>query len=219
MNWNPDDFGGLDEINFDYWEIWTPDIRSVDSIEPSTSSRTVGKESIVVSSEGKVTWWPRAILTGGCKIDMKDFPSDVHECKMFVASWSYSLKEVNLTKTKDYDDYVYGPFQKNPEWEILSTDVERSEYDDERFGTWPTVDMKWTIRRRDHIYRYKVGLIYVSASLLSLASFLSPIGSVRRYYFGSLAIFTLLVLLLPLALEHGPSISIPFAGEATYNVS
>lgn len=211
LSWNPSDFGGLDEINFDYWEIWTPDIRSWDVID-GNSGRQMGKEPMKVNSSGYVSWWTRAVFTSSCFLDLKDFPFDTQSCSIYFMSWTYDIRHLNITKNPSYKNFIYGPYQKNPEWSVADFDSNLNTWNDTEAGYYPSLGIFFTFKRRTPIYTFRTFLPYVAAMFIAMVSFFEPPGSGRRLLLSSISISLLMVIMVQLADQLGPhSISVPYA--------
>lgn len=200
-------------MTFDFWELWTPDIRCWSVADGAAMSRSVGKEPIRVLSNGAVQWWTRAVFKASCDLDLSDFPFDQQECSMGFLSWSYDIRQLNLTVHKKYPKHIYGPFQKNPEWAVLKKEVFPNDMNVSAAGLWASITVSFTLERRNQIYLFKTGLPYVTASLAGIASFLTPIGSGRRYFFSGLSIIMLALIMISLGIQLGPhSVKVPYAG-------
>ena len=201
-------------MTFDFWELWTPDIRCWSVADGSTMSRSVGKEPLRVLSTGSVQWWTRAVFKASCDLDLSDFPFDQQECHMGFVSWTYDIRQVNLTAHKKYQKQIYGPFQKNPEWAVVSKKVHPNEMNVSAAGLWASVGVTFTLQRRNQIYLFKTGLPYFTASLVGIASFLTPLGTARRYFFSGLSIIMLALIMISLGIQLGPhSAKVPYAGK------
>lgn len=208
MTWNPEDFGGLTRVDFEQTEVWTPLIRAANS-----GFFAIDRDiNLKVSSDGTVRWWPWAVFKGSCNIDLKSYPYDTQECKMHLSNWEHSVNEVNITNFKADPDFVYGPFEENPEWSVSWT-VDTLVFDD--FYDWKSaLKINFTLKRRNSIYWYKSGLIKVSATLLSIASFFTTVGSMRRYFYATLGVFSYLIVLFQIVLDLGScTVHVPNIGK------
>lgn len=209
MEWNPEDFGGMDRITLDQTEIWTPNVRA-SSAGYWALDRDV---HLKVASDGTVNWWPWGIFKADCDIDLRDFPFDRQVCDMYVGAWEYSRSEVNVTHTKEDPEIVYGPYERNPEWSLQSTTISHINFTGP-YDVKDAVRITFAVKRHDSAYWYKISLSQWSASILSLASFLTPLGSITRYFFASLATLHHSFLLFSLALQLGPySSHVPYIGK------
>lgn len=212
LNWNPSEYGDIKEINFDYWEIWTPDVRSWSVIDGSQMSRSVGRDPLRVSSEGVVSWWTRAVIKSECDIDLTDFPFDQQVCSLIFGSWSLDSTHLHLTANKQFSKQVYGPFNKNAEWAVVKKEVFPSDVNVSEVATWHTVSFELVLQRRNEMYKYRIGVPYFTAWGFALFSFLSDAGSQRRLLFSSLSVLIFFMLMVQLSLQLGPhSIHTPYA--------
>lgn len=197
---------------FSAWELWTPDIRSWAAASGISWYRSISKDPIRVNSSGTVSWWTRAVITSYCDVDLSDFPFDKQFCTMGFVSWTYDITELNITDHPKYPKQIYGPFFINPEWSVVRMTVHKNDKNETVGGYWPKIMAEMTLQRRTNYYLYTTGLPYFAAGLLVICSFISPIGSMKRYYLIILALFIYTALLIQLAIRIGPhSIKIPYA--------
>jgi hypothetical protein len=111
-----------------------------------------------------------------CGIDITFFPFDDQKCALVFGAWSYHTTKMNLTNTShivNMDSY-----EKNGEWEILSTEVVRDEFSyeccpNERFSN---VAFFVHMRRRYTFYVMNVILPSMVTSVLLLSIFYCPPG-------------------------------------------
>ena len=54
------------------------------------------RDTVVVRSDGTMTWIPSFKLTSTCKIDTTWFPFDDQDCELKFGSWVYNGFKVNL---------------------------------------------------------------------------------------------------------------------------
>ena len=210
LTWDPADFGGLDEVVMEIYEIWSPDIRSWDVQE--RWSRSSGREPFSVNSKGLVSWWTRVVLKTFCTINLKDYPFDTQTCAMGFGCWSYDSTGVQLNADPSYPSVIYGPYQKNPEWIVLKSELSNMYNNITEKGTWHFLNLMLTLQRRNSIYKYSVFIPYFAACLFGILSFLEPIGSAKRMTFGIFSIAIFMSLLLLLANQLGShSITVPYA--------
>lgn len=120
LTWDPSKYGGLDEIVFSFYEVWTPDITHWNSITlEKRVKRTHDRSSVFVYSNGTVLWAPLFDLTASCRgIDMTNYPWDSHKCNIFMGSWIYSIKEIEYhVDTRFYPNGVYTDLYRLKEFE------------------------------------------------------------------------------------------------------
>lgn len=197
---------------FNAWEVWTPDIRSWAAASGIHWWRSVAREPVRVNSSGIVAWWTRAVITSYCDVDLSNFPFDKQFCTMGFVSWTYDITELNITDHPKYPKQIYGPFVKNPEWSVVNMVVHKNEKNESVNGYWPKIMAELTLQRRSNFYMYNTGLPYLAAGFLVICSFLSPIGSTKRYYLVVSAMLIYSCLLIQLGIRLGPhSIKIPYA--------
>lgn len=199
-------------MNFEFYEIWSPDIRSWTTFDGSQMSRSVGRDPLRVSSDGIVSWWTRAVLKSECDIDLTDFPFDRQPCSIILGSWTLDSTHLAITTNKKFNKQVYGPFSKNPEWSLIKMDVYGADTNVTEIASWHTVSVDLVLKRRNEMYKYRIGIPYFTAWSLAIFSFLSDAGSQRRLLFSSVSILIFLMLMIQLSYQLGPhSVQTPYA--------
>lgn len=212
LTWNANDYGGINEMVFMAWEIWTPDIRSWAAASQVSWWRSVAKEPLRVNSSGVVSWWTRAVVTSYCDVDLSQFPFDKQFCSIGFVSWTYDISELNITDHPLYKKQIYGPFVKNPEWSVVAMQVHKNSQNESVGGYWPKIMAELTLQRRSNFYLYTTGFPYLASGLLVVSSFLFPVASMRRYYLLILSMVIYSCILLQLAARLGShSIKVPYA--------
>lgn len=147
-----------------------------------------------------------------CNFDLTDFPRDKQWCYMNFLSWTYDITQVNLTQNPLFPVLIRGPWRKNPEWEVLQKQIFPNTLNYSMAGQWPVIGIRFQLQRRDAMYFYKLGLPYLCASLMGIASFLVPAGGSQRYFFACSSIVILFLLMVQLGFDLGPhSIMTPYA--------
>ncbi|KAI1294216.1 Neuronal acetylcholine receptor subunit alpha-10 [Halotydeus destructor] len=202
LTWSPERYGGLESVTFGPKEIWKPDITS--PFSAFANERAWSRSPVKVASNGTVTLWENgANFKGVCRGDMRDFPFDTLACYIIWFSWTQTAKDINITgPSKNFRRMIYGPYKKNPEWRVSGRkffpDTVNLTRDD-----WPNIQLKLWLTRRSSFYRYKIGLPYLTAAILGVASFLNMAGSIRRYFFALSSILILLLLQISLQNDIG----------------
>lgn len=165
-----------------------------------------------VSNKGLVSWWTRSVLKTYCNFDLKDYPFDAQTCNFGFGSWSYDSTGVKILIHDKYPQVIYGPYQKNPEWTVLKTELREAYINITEKGTWDSLWVSIQLQRRNNIYFFSVVLPYLSGCLFGFLSFMEEIGSGRRIAFSIMSITIFLFLLLLLSIQLGShSISVPYA--------
>ena len=156
-----------------------------------------------------------------CEIDITYFPFDQQECSLTFGAWSYHTTKMNLTNsdpTINMDSY-----EKNGEWEILSTTVKRDEFyyeccPSERFSN---VAFKVLMRRRYTFYVMNVILPSMVTSILLLSIFYCPPG--QKVQIGVVVLLSFRIFLLnvtdsiPKTSDHIPLLGNYYSFDYSFN--
>lgn len=113
LQWNPSDFGGIDQMRIPIDKIWKPDIMLYNGYTPSDI--IVDEALAVVSSDGTVLYIPAVYRNVPCKYDVK--MSSLLVCRFKYGSWTYDgftldldfydgLQDVDLTDYILSDDFT-----------------------------------------------------------------------------------------------------------------
>ncbi|CAF0805891.1 unnamed protein product [Adineta steineri] len=162
LRWNPERYGGVDQISVPHTNVWTPvsyldDYSGVDQISvPHTNVWTPDvvlfnnadgnyevsfKSKVVLMHTGEVQWVPPAIYKSSCRIDVKYFPFDTQECEMRFASWTYNAREVTFTHYSEERDKGQ-EISKLLTQQAISVTSEESYKDDYlESGTWDVLSI------------------------------------------------------------------------------
>ncbi|RWS27707.1 nicotinic acetylcholine receptor subunit beta3-like protein [Leptotrombidium deliense] len=118
LQWNPTDYNNLTKIEFEFSELWTPDVIAWNSVDKSVQD--LSETRLVANSTGHVTWLTKGSMKTFCMLNYQDYPFDTQKCYLTFGSWMYVTREVNLTRFSDKDKFYYGPYIRNPEWEYVN---------------------------------------------------------------------------------------------------
>ena len=84
LEWNPDNYGGIESINVSPDKVWRPDIM-VSSFINDGNAEHGGylkrmKTDVFLMNDGSINWDSRIILKANCDIDVRLFPNDQQSC-------------------------------------------------------------------------------------------------------------------------------------------
>lgn len=85
---------------------------------------TYGGEKVWVHYDGRIIFFPQFSLKATCLFDYSDYPYDVQQCPLILGSWSYTLKDFEVTQFM-FSDYVQMTLAFNDtkvavsNWEVL----------------------------------------------------------------------------------------------------
>ena len=207
LTWNPEDYGGVEEITVSPTEIWKPDITLYNSADGKHQfSEDMGNQVHAnLWFDGYIDWIPITLYTISCPMKLKYFPFDVQMCTMDMASWVHlnsSLMYIDLTSNKVNTNR----YTKNNIWYLEDT-VALSLID----GTG-SQELKFFFILSRNYSQYLISVV-LTCSLLVFLCFLSfwiPTGAGERLSLSltvivALSVYQLLAAtLVPLGTDHMP---------------
>ncbi|UJR28220.1 hypothetical protein I4U23_009470 [Adineta vaga] len=122
LRWNPERYGGVDQISVPYTNVWTPDV-------------------VLFNNAGEVQWIPPAIYKSSCRIDVKFFPFDTQRCEMRFASWTYNAREVAFTHYSEEREKNFEITKLLTQQAISVTSDEPYKDDYLESGTWDVISI------------------------------------------------------------------------------
>ncbi|XP_002732719.3 neuronal acetylcholine receptor subunit alpha-9-like [Saccoglossus kowalevskii] len=176
LTWDPDDFGGIKEIQIHISKIWQPDVVLFSSTG-ELFNRHFDTDAIV-SYDGKVVSLQFSVVQSTCSIDATFFPFDEQNCQMKFASWSYHGGYIDIipSNKSNIDRFI-----SNGEWTIEKMEVKRNVAHyvccDEPF---PDVTYTLHFKRRSNFYVINIILPSFLASIMMCVGFYLPSDSGER---------------------------------------
>ncbi|XP_002740031.1 neuronal acetylcholine receptor subunit alpha-10-like [Saccoglossus kowalevskii] len=176
LSWDPDDYGGVDELQVPITEVWQPDITLVNSVRPGFQRHY--DTDAIISFDGTITALQPDVLEATCKIDPRYFPFDQQYCAFKFASWSYPGDKINLVMDPNTNIKL---FVVNGEWELLGMPKTREEEQDPCCTVpFPKLIYTMHLRRRSTFYVFNIILPSFLASTLVAVAFYLPSDSGER---------------------------------------
>ena len=172
------------------------------------------KTLIVVSSDGKCSWFCPMIFKSECTIDITWFPVDRQSCPLKFGLWTYNGLRVNLTNLRDSADlsgYIPSgefnldgvPVQKNTQYYACCPGV-----------PYPDVTIHVNLIRRTKFYIMNIIWPGLLIALLAAITFLLPPESGERIGLGITNLLAMMVFLLLISESIPPtSDAISFASN------
>ena len=93
---------------------------------------------------------------------------------------------------------------RNPEWAVVKKTVYPSDLNVSEIASWHALGFELQLKRRNEMYKYRTFIPYFTAWSFALFSFLSDIGSNRRFLFSCFALAIYLMLVIQLSITLGP---------------
>ena len=116
LKWDPDQFGGIDQLFISPTRIWVSDVifqNSVDEFE-QLKDTTIIKALVLYS--GQVYFFRPTLKSTTCKMSVRYFPYDAQVCSFQVGSWMLSEDQVDI-QVLAFDSAVSG-FVTHHEWHL-----------------------------------------------------------------------------------------------------
>ena len=149
---------------------------------------------IRVNAKGKVFWNPPGIYQTQCDITITFYPFDTQYCKIILKSVGYTLREMNLTVLST--GVETSSYEKNGEWDLLSTSAYRLEVSDVNDKeTYPSIAVTFTLKRRPLYYGLNIILPTFVLSMLSVVVFLLPADSGEKMGYSLTVLLSITVFL------------------------
>ncbi|XP_011703555.1 PREDICTED: acetylcholine receptor subunit beta-like 2 isoform X1 [Wasmannia auropunctata] len=220
LQWDPQEYGGIDMLYVPSENIWLPDIVLYNNADGNYEVTLMTKATL--KSTGEVFWKPPAIYKSSCEINVEYFPFDEQSCIMKFGSWTYNGAQVDLKHMKQESGsnlVAIGidltDFYLSVEWDILEVPATRNE---EYYPccTEPYSDITFNITMRRKTLFYTVNLIIpcVGITFLTVLVFYLPSDSGEKVSLCSSILLSLTVFFLLLAEIIPPtSLAIPLLGK------
>ena len=194
--------------------IWTPDMTLLNAVSSASDTTLASSSSTATSSNSavdlefnfktaRVTWRRWVFPTGVCKMDNYYFPFEIHDCTFRYGSLGYTSDKLAMTTASSSLDL--SDFTENSDWSLeetsSSTYVENSH-------SYFEVLLK--LKRKSSYIAMRILLPTILFAVLSVCSFLTPVGHSNRTIFsGIILLIALLLFLYNSTLVPASSISIP----------
>ncbi|XP_038221842.1 acetylcholine receptor subunit beta-like 2 isoform X5 [Zerene cesonia] len=220
LQWNPDDYGGVEMLYVPSEHIWLPDIVLYNNWDGNYEVTLMTKATLKYT--GEVNWKPPAIYKSSCEINVEYFPFDEQTCFMKFGSWTYNGAQVDL---KHMDQSAgsslvhvgidLSEFYLSVEWDILEVPATRNE---EYYPCCPEpfsdITFKLTMRRKTLFYTVNLIIPCVGLTFLTVLVFYLPSDSGEKISLCISILVSLTVFFLGLAEIIPPtSLAIPLLGK------
>ncbi|XP_076792550.1 acetylcholine receptor subunit epsilon isoform X2 [Arvicanthis niloticus] len=123
LNYNADDFAGVNVLRVPSNHVWLPEIVLENNIDGQFG--VAYDSNVLIYEGGCVSWLPPAIYRSTCAVEVTYFPFDWQNCSLIFRSQTYNAEEVNFifalddnNNTIDKIDIDTAAFTENGEWAI-----------------------------------------------------------------------------------------------------
>ncbi|XP_052703476.1 neuronal acetylcholine receptor subunit alpha-6-like [Crassostrea angulata] len=206
LKWDPASNNGISTIFLPQNDIWKPDIvlgNGIRKFEEFGGSFY----NVEVDNFGDVLWKPFQVFETQCSIYTTYFPYDREVCEIVFVVWSYTIAEVEISRSTD--GINLNEYKESGVWEITRTDVKISKESLESKVTFSI-----HIKRKPFYYVFNIMIPILFLGMLTILVFALPgdAGEKMSYamtVFLSFAVFlTIINTLLPVSSETTPVLSI-----------
>ncbi|XP_076356162.1 acetylcholine receptor subunit alpha-like [Tachypleus tridentatus] len=220
LQWNPDEYGGVEMIHIPAEDIWLPDIVLFNNYDGNYEVTLMTKATVYHT--GEIVWKPPAMYKSTCEIDVEYFPFDEQSCLMKFGSWTYDGLEVDLSHFKQQpgsNDVPIGidltEFYKSVEWDVLLVPAKYNlEFYDCCPEPYPDITFNVTMRRKTLFYTVNLIIPCVGISFLTVLVFYLPSDSGEKVSLCMSILVSLTVFFLLLAEIIPPtSLAVPLLGK------
>lgn len=220
LQWNPDDYGGVEMLYVPSEHIWLPDIVLYNNWDGNYEVTLMTKATLKYT--GEVNWKPPAIYKSSCEINVEYFPFDEQTCFMKFGSWTYNGAQVDLKHMDQspgsslvHVGIDLSEFYLSVEWDILEVPATRNE---EYYPCCPEpfsdITFKLTMRRKTLFYTVNLIIPCVGLTFLTVLVFYLPSDSGEKISLCISILVSLTVFFLGLAEIIPPtSLAIPLLGK------
>ena len=164
------------------------------------------KTQVIVSSNGKCSWFCPIIFRSECTVNIEWFPFDTQSCPMKFGLWTYDGSRVNfsnLRATGDTLDYI-----PSGEWNLNSMPIKRNVVYYACCPTTPYPDVTFYVNLTRRTKFYLMNIIWpgILIALLATLTFLLPPESGERVGLGITNLLAMMLFLLLIS-ESTPATS------------
>ncbi|XP_069131740.1 acetylcholine receptor subunit beta-like 1 [Argopecten irradians] len=208
LEWNPEDFGGIERILLLQNEIWKPDLLSLNAFE---KVEPAGFDSLKVAvyNNGLVVWAPPDVYENTCPADVTFYPFDQQSCLMYFGIYMSSALEVLLEmESNEISMIMYSP---NSIWDMKSTSISVSLEGD---GS-QTLTLEMNFKRRPMFQIINIILPFCLLSFLNIMVFLLPAESGERIGF-SVTVLLAIAVFMTIVADTLPATSEPSVPRLCY---
>uniref|UniRef100_A0A0N4ZMN5 Neur_chan_LBD domain-containing protein n=1 Tax=Parastrongyloides trichosuri TaxID=131310 RepID=A0A0N4ZMN5_PARTI len=123
LNWNPDEYSGINQLILPYNEVWVPDTYLYNS-ESLEQKKTESLMNVIItarpgsSTGAHVRLMFPAIYKFSCSMSVQFFPYDYQNVTMIFSSWTHDSSIIDYHFTTE--NVNLKNMAQNDEWEVLS---------------------------------------------------------------------------------------------------
>ncbi|TKR69550.1 hypothetical protein L596_021694 [Steinernema carpocapsae] len=187
FDWDPTEFGGIENMRVPEDRVWVPDIVLFNNADGNYEVSY--HSNVVVDYHGDVMWVPPAIYKSSCRIDVEYFPFDEQTCVLVFGSWTYNSNEVKLNwynnkKFVELNDYSYSGI-----WDVIDVPCQIVHNSSK-------IEFQIVIRRKTLFYTVILIIPTVLMAFLSMMVFYLPAECSEKITLAISILLALVVFLL-----------------------
>ena len=113
LQWNPEDFDGVDQIRIPSDQIWKPDLAHYNGFDPSVKHQDA---RAVISYDGTVLWIPPVLR----KVQCQEPTSNIIKCYLMFGSWVYDGFRINIDFYDGLEAIDITDYTSHPDYTLMS---------------------------------------------------------------------------------------------------
>ncbi|ELU07377.1 hypothetical protein CAPTEDRAFT_204661 [Capitella teleta] len=196
LNWNPDDYGGLDRVSLPISRIWNSDFGIRNSAGKFYGDLEQWQSFAEVTNTGFVNRYIPSKIETSCSLDMQYFPFDQQACYIHIDPWDYGSKQVDLTI--DDSGSIYTNETPSGQWVFAGSSAEVIEMPYLDFS-YKSIKFTLQLSRKPEYYMLTLICPSLMVSVLEILMFLLPPESGEKISLGITGLLSFSVSLLMIA--------------------
>ncbi|KAK7114258.1 hypothetical protein V1264_000343 [Littorina saxatilis] len=176
LTWDPNEYGGVEDITVAQKSVWLPDLLVENTAQ---NFAELGSDTMLVSiaHTGHMSWEPGILTKTICEVNIGKYPFDFQECEIKFLTWMHTNKTLDVQPGSDY--VSLDACIQNGEWDITEALAKPYFYPSTyRPGTAHTgVTFRIALHRKRTFYVLNTIIPVVMLSLLNVLVFLLPASS------------------------------------------
>ncbi|XP_078353236.1 neuronal acetylcholine receptor subunit alpha-5-like isoform X2 [Oculina patagonica] len=199
--WEPNDFGGVDLVQFVPDEIWVPDISLFNNGDDSVTlagGRTKFVTEVSVGNNGMSVWSGPATFKANCQLEIGNWPFDNQTCELGFGSYTNGVNRMDIKLFKDKSSVFTKRFVTSGDWNItgVSRAIKLTNHGDCCPFDFSEVVYTLKMSRKPLYYLFYLAIPSIMLMFITLTSFLIPVESGERIGFVTTMLLAMSVFLL-----------------------
>lgn len=187
LSWTPSNYGGIEELQIESHEIWTPRMALFNADAALYQTDTI-YTTCLVAKDGFVTCVPHIAHSGICRSSLRSWPYDSQNCSLYFGSWMHTGEQVNFTFYSS-QPVVTSDYQDGPAWKLLNVANERLPGKYRENTTYPMLKYTFVMKREAAGPAAIVVVPAIVIVLLTLASLLLDVKDNIRLILACFSLF------------------------------